>query len=125
MMAEVFHGQGLGDLQRCDFADRQSDHIQRTIRSTGGFGEVYFYWTPCLHTDVGYGVDDPLDRDVDAAPLALGRTLNSTLYSNILWDLNQTFRVGFEFTWRETNYRAPALPDNEGAGFHTQLQWVF
>jgi hypothetical protein len=121
MMAEVFHGQGLGTYNAA-ISQTINTTIFRTIRSTGGFGEVYFYWTPCLHTDVGYGVDDPLDRDVDDNPLALGRTLNSTLYSNILWDLNQTFRVGFEFIWRETNYRAPALPDNEGAGFHTQLQ---
>jgi hypothetical protein len=124
MMAEVYHGQGLGTYNAA-ISQTVNPTTFNTIRSTGGFGEVYFYWTPCLHTHVGYGVDDPLDRDVDAAPLALGRTFNSTLYSNILWDLNQTFRVGFEFTWRETNYRAPALPDNEGAGFHTQLQWVF
>ncbi len=42
---------------------------------------------------------------------------------NLLWDLNQTFRVGFEFAWRETDYNIDL--DNEGAGFHTQFQWAF
>ncbi len=79
---------------------------------------MFLHWTPCLHSHVGYGVDDPIDRDVP-----VGTTNNSTLFANLLWDLNETFRVGFEFTWRETDYSI--LRDNEGAGFHTQFQWAF
>jgi hypothetical protein len=124
VMGEVFHGQGLGTYNAA-ILQSINPLTFRTVRSSGGFCETFFYWTPCLHTHVGYGVDDPLDRDLDADPLDSGRVFNSTLYGNILWDLNQAFRIGFEFTWRETNYRAAALPDNEGAGFHTQLQWTF
>ena len=54
---------------------------------------------------------------------ALGRTYNRRSIRNWLWDLNNVFRVGVEFTWRQTNYAV--LPDNEGPGFHTQFQWVF
>jgi hypothetical protein len=93
------------------------------IRSSGGWVEVYHYWTPCLHSHFGYGIDDPIDRDIADSLAALGRVRSSTLYANLLWDLNQTFRVGFEFTWRETAYKT--LLDNEGAGFHTQFQWAF
>ncbi len=71
------------------------------------------------HSHFGYGIDDPLDRDV-----ALGSPLyNSTIYSNLLWDVNPTFRVGFEVTWRQTQYRV--APDKEAAGFHTQFQCSF
>ena len=69
--------------------------------------------------------DDPQDDDVADSAAALGRTKNSVFFSNLLWDVNSTFRVGFEFTYRETDYKAPVLPDNEGTGFHTQFQWAF
>jgi hypothetical protein len=119
---EVYTGQTLGTynggiLQNVNAATLTG------IRSTGGWGEVFFYWTPCLHSHVGYGIDDPIDRDVDADPLLLGRTMNSTAYANLLWDINQTFRIGLEFTYRDTEYRV--LPDNEGFGVHTQFQWAF
>lgn len=115
---EFYTGQTLGTynggiLQNVNTVTREG------IRSTGGWLELFTYLTPCLHSHFGYAVDDPLDRDV--APL--GRLRNETYFANLLWDLNATFRIGFEFTYRETTYRA--LPDNEGAGFHTQFQWLF
>ena len=93
------------------------------IRSTGGWLETFAYWTPCLHSHVGYGIDDPVDGDVNVGQ----RTFNDTIFANLIWDVNQTFRIGFEFTWRETNRKdVPLVADNNrGAGFHTQFQWVF
>jgi hypothetical protein len=75
--------------------------------------------TESLHTHWGYGIDDPVDRDLDPSQ----RSQNQTYFSNLIWDVTPLFRVGFEFTWRETDY--VALIDNEGAGFHTQFQWKF
>ena len=125
VMGEVYTGQTLGDYNGGILQNINVDGLPgpldtlEGIRSSGGWLEGFLYWTPCLHSHIGYGIDDPIDRDVAAT----GRVYNSTFYSNLLWDLNQTFRVGFEFTWRETDYRT--LPDNEGAGFHTQFQWAF
>ena len=124
VMAEVWRGQGLGTYNGA-ILQMLNPTTLHSVPSTGGFCELFLYWTPCLHTHVGYGIDDPLDRDIDADPAALGRVYNSTIYSNVLWDLNPAFRVGFEFTCRVTDYKAGVLPDNEGAGFHTQLQWAF
>jgi hypothetical protein len=121
-MGELYTGQTLGTYN-AGILQGVSSNTLGAIRSSGGWFEVFLYWTPCLHSHVGWGIDDPVDRDVDVAPLALGRIRNSVLFANLLWDLNQTFRIGFEFTWRETDYRT--LPDNEGAGFHTQFQWAF
>ena len=118
MAGEFYTGQALGTynagvLQNLNTVTREG------IRSTGGWLELFAYITPCLHSHCGYAVDDPLDRDVAAN----GRLRNETYFANLLWDLNATFRLGFEFTYRETTYQD--LPDNEGPGLHTQFQWSF
>ena len=118
VMGEVYTGQTLGDYNGGILQNTNTVTLEG-IRSSGGWLEGFLYWTPCLHSHIGYGIDDPIDRDVAAT----GRICNSTYYSNLLWDVNQTFRVGFEFTWRETDYNT--VPDNEAAGFHTQFQWAF
>ena len=124
VMGEFYTGQTLGTYNGGILQNVNADTLEG-VRSTGGWMEIYLYWTPCLHSHIGYGIDDPNDRDVADTPAALGRIQNSTFYSNLLWDVNQTFRIGFEFAWRETDYKALALPDNEGPGFHTQFQWAF
>ena len=115
---EVFSGQGLGTygggvLQTVNSVTFDS------IRATGGWAEVYYYLTPGLHTHWGYGVDDPLDRDL--APTQV--RYNDTIFANLLWDVTQSFRLGFEFTYRQTEY--VALPGDEGFGLHGQAQWKF
>lgn len=124
IMGEVYTGQTLGTYNGGILQNVNPDTLEG-IRSTGGFMEVFTYLTPRLHNHTGYGIDDPRNRDIGTSAASLGRTLNSTIYSNLLWDVNQTFRVGFEFTWRETNYSSAVNPNNEGAGFHTQFQWAF
>lgn len=49
-----------------------------------------------MHSHIGYGIDDPIDRDIASASADLGRVRNSTLDINLLCDLNQTVRVEFE-----------------------------
>ncbi len=122
VQGEVFTGQGLGTYNAGVLQNVNGTTFE-AIRTTGGFFETYVYLTPCLHSHTGFGIDDPNNNDVDLDPLGLGRTRNSVIFSNLIWDINNTFRVGFEATWRETEYRS--LPNNEGAGFHTQFQWAF
>lgn len=115
---EFFTGQTLGTynggvLQNVNTVTRAG------IRSSGGWLEGSCQWTSALHSHVGYGIDDPIDRDVAAS----GRLRNETWFANLLWDVNATFRVGFELAYRETAYHS--LPDNDGGGFHTQFQWLF
>lgn len=119
---EMYTGQGLGTYNGGILQNLNATTLQ-SIRTSGGFGEVYCYWTPCLHSHFGYGVDNPLDRDLDPAISAAGRTRNSTVFANAIWDVNATFRIGCELTWRETSYIS--LSDNEGLGFQTQFQWAF
>ena len=122
---EVYTGQGLGNynggiLQSLDAV------TWKAIRSTGGWVEGFVYLTPNLHSHTGIGIDDPNDNDITAIPNTLfGRTYNSTLYSNLIWDLDKTFRIAFEVTYRKTEYKEPTNLPNEGFGFHTQFQWTF
>lgn len=122
LAAEVHSGQGLGTYNGGILQTVNSDTFQ-SVRSTGGWCEAYVYLTSSVHSHWGFGIDDPLDRDVSINPTALGRIRNETYFGNLLWDINPTMRLGFEFTWRETTYSV--LPDNKGAGFHTQCRWVF
>ena len=58
-----------------------------------------------------------------AAPADFQRERNETIFGNVIWDLNQSFRIGFEVTYRETDNTS--VLDNEGVGFHTQFRWGF
>lgn len=119
---EVYKGKTLGTynggiLQNTNVATFEG------IESSGGWGEVFFYLTPCLHSHTGYGIDDPDDDDVSSNPADFQRLRNETYYGNIIWDINQSVRLGFEVTWRETDNTSSL--DNEGMGYHTQFRWSF
>jgi hypothetical protein len=118
MSGEAFVGQGLGFTNGAILQNTNAATF-RAIRSRGAWGEIYHYITPCLHTHWGGGMDDPIDRDLAASQI----TRNETAFANVIWDITKQLRVGFEFTWRKTNY--VALRDNQGTGYHTQVQWSF
>jgi hypothetical protein len=119
VQGEVFAGQSLGTYNGGVLQDVNTVTF-RGIRSVGGWAEVYYYLVPeKLHSHVGYGIDDPLDRDVAAGQ----RLRNDTYFANLIWDATKSFRVGIETTWRETAYRA--VLNNEGASIQTVVQWSF
>jgi hypothetical protein len=124
VLGEIYTGRGLGTYNGAVLQTLNSVTLE-SVRSSGGFFETYVYLTPRLHTHLGYGIDDPRDADLPLDPFALARAQNETYYANLLWDVNQTFRIGFEFAYRDTQYVSPQLLDNQGPGFHTQLQWLF
>ncbi|MGI9473335.1 MAG: hypothetical protein ACR2NZ_17465 [Rubripirellula sp.] len=115
---EVFTGEAIGIYNAGIFQGINKATFDG-IRTSGGWIESFVYWTPCLHSHLGFGVDDPRDSDVDP----VGRLKNETYFANLIWDVNSTFRIGGELAWRETDYNL--LSDNEGIGFHTQFQWTF
>ncbi|MEN6405501.1 MAG: hypothetical protein ABFC77_03415 [Thermoguttaceae bacterium] len=73
-----------------------------TIRDAGGWFEVWYFWTPTLHSHVGYSVDDPNDHDIH---YFAGKTYNQFYYGNMILDVTKNFQVGLEVcSWR-TLYR--------------------
>jgi hypothetical protein len=119
VQGEFFTGQSLGSytagiLQSVNSATFMGVH------TTGGWVELYYYLCPeKLHTHVGYGIDDPLDRD-----LAPGQPVrNETWFANLIWDVTKHFRVATEVTYRKTAYTV--LSNNDGVSVHFQVQFKF
>jgi hypothetical protein len=104
---EAYTGQGLGQmtggiLQSLDAV------TWKAIRSTGGWVEGFVYLKPNLHSHTGMFIDDVNDDDLTAIPKSLfGRTYNSAIWSNVLWDVTKNYRIAFEATHRRTEYKEP------------------
>jgi hypothetical protein len=118
LAAEIFTGQGLGTygaavLQPVNTVTGQSIH------ATGGWLELYYYLTECLHSHTGLGIDDPVDSELAATQIAFNRTI----FTNLIWDVTRSLRLAGEIAVRKTNY--VTFPDNDGVGFQAQAQWRF
>jgi hypothetical protein len=100
VQAECFTGENLGA-----FLGGIGQGIDPTtfngIRSTGGWFEVWYDWLPCLHSHVGYSVDDPNDHDLATAG---ERSYNQFFFGNISYDVTKNFLVGIEASSWKTNY---------------------
>jgi hypothetical protein len=119
IQGEVFMGQTLG-MYTAGILQNINPLTLQGIHAAGGWAEVYYYLCPeKLHTHIGYGIDDPLDRDL--APLQPVR--NRTVFANLIWDVTKYFRIGGEVTFRKTAYTV--VGNNDGVGFHMQAQWKF
>jgi hypothetical protein len=68
------------------------------IRSSGGWVNAYYDWTPRLHSAVGYTVDDPIDADITTAN---GRLYNQAYWGNVTYDVTKKFMMGLEVSqWK-------------------------
>lgn len=115
---ELFRGKGIGSYNGAVIQTINLDTFE-TIDASGGWGEVYVYWTPCLHSHLGYGIDDP-----DNGDLSTGQRLrNEVVFGNLIWDITDQFQVGFEVSHYETDY--VDLPDNDGMVYHARVQYKF
>jgi hypothetical protein len=117
--AEAFIGQALGTYGGGILQSTNPDTFAE-IHAAGGFLELFCYLCPeKLHTHFGYGIDDPLDGDLALTQIAR----NEIWFVNLIWDVNQSFRVAGELAYRQTAYLL--FPDNDGLGFQAQVQWKF
>jgi len=105
IQAECFTGENLGAFLGGIGQGINPDTLL-PIRSSGGWFAVWYDWTPRLHSQVGYSVDDPNDQD---AQFAAGRTYNQFYFGNIAFDVAKNFLVGFEVSSWKTLY-AEQLP---------------
>ncbi len=125
--AELFRGKGLGTYGGGIMQTINTVTFQ-TIDSEGGWGEVYFYWHPCLHSHFGYAIDDPHDEDVGGPG---ERTKNQVVFGNLIWDVTKNFQIGFEVSHWRTEYAPQAPPltnlfqNNEGTVYHLRMQYAF
>ena len=131
--------QGGRDDNSTPVRSARNSSVQRPVNATGWSSRknvrphrrpappvAFVYLTPNLHSHTGIAIDDPNDDDITAIPFSLfGRTYNSTLWSNLIWDMNKAYRIAFEATYRKTEYKEPTNLPNEGLGFQTQFAWFF
>ena len=85
---EFFTGAGLGEYNG-GIGQTYDSAANRSIRSSGGWAEVFLYLTPQLHLHTGYGVDSPLRRSGDTFLL----TENQTLYTNLVWNWTKNIQI--------------------------------
>lgn len=71
-----------------------------TIRTTGGWVEVWYDWTDRLHSHAGYSIDDPFNQDVSPGQ----RSYNHFYFVNIVYDVTKKFLLGFEVQQWKTNW---------------------
>jgi hypothetical protein len=118
LVAEVYVGQGLGEYNG-GIAQSFNSTTLRAIRSAGGFGEVYYYFTDKLHLHAGYGIDAPLARDLAAAQIVR----NQTYFATLVWDVSRNFQVSAEADYRRTAHGT--LRDADAVLLIGQLLWRF
>jgi hypothetical protein len=100
IQGEFFTGKNLstilgGSLQGINLLTREP------IQSTGGWFDVWFDWTPRLHTHLGYGIDNPQNSDIAPG----GRTYNHFLFANVFFDVTKKLNFGFEVSNWNTYYQ--------------------
>ncbi len=93
IQGELYKGRALGPYLGAIF---QTDADGKGIASHGGWGEAAWWWTPTLHSHVGYGADY-----ADAGAFAS----NKTAFVNLFWDPSRKTTLAIEATWRQTGYR--------------------
>ena len=112
--SEVFHGADLGTFMggALQGVDRLTGE---PIQSTGGWVDVYYNWTPSVHSHLGYCLDDPLNSD-----LTSGRTYNQVIFGNVLWDVTKSVFLGLEVSQWTTNW----MNYSDGQGNSTRCEFL-
>jgi hypothetical protein len=122
---EFFTGQAIGNYNAAILL--VNNDLFGPVRSTGGWGEFYVYWNPCLHSHFGYGIDDPLDSTVTAGLATPKPIRNDFFFGNIIWDVTKNLEVGFEVSRWETSYAniVPINIDNQAMVYQTRVRLKF
>jgi hypothetical protein len=116
---EAFVGQSLGEYTANILQSTNAITFQG-VHDSGGWVEAYYYICPdTLHVHAGYGIDDPLDGDLNpGSPVR-----NETYFTNLIWDPTKHIRVGVQANYRRTEYTL--VRNNDGFGGQMQFQLKF
>jgi hypothetical protein len=108
VQGEFFTGANLGHFMG-GIVQGINPTTGRAIRSTGGWFELWYDWTKRWHSHIGYGIDDPINRDVHSG----GRLYNDFIFANVMYDFTDRFLVGFEYTHWKTHYQARSAGESD------------
>ena len=93
-----------------------------TVRSRGGWFDMTYKLTDRWRVVAGYGLDDPIDRDIE-----YGRTYNNIILANTSYDITKSLVTGFEITSWRTLYQdlRDDPPGPTAPGESIVYQWMF
>lgn len=126
LQGEFFHGQAIGNYN-AGIVQIFNPVTLQAIRTTGGWGEIYYYWTNSLHSHFGLGIDDPLNSTLSPTL----PTQNAFAFANVIWNVSKNLEIGLEVGRWETDYTpAPALgplepKDNQSMVYRTRVSLKF
>ncbi|TWU67467.1 hypothetical protein V7x_30410 [Crateriforma conspicua] len=98
VQGEFFTGSNLSNILG-GIAQGVCPCLRVPIRSTGGWGELTYAWSPKLSSHVGYSIDDPNDNDS-----LIGRTKNDVIYANCIYRVSDRLTTGLEVSSWKTEY---------------------
>ncbi|MHC4877947.1 MAG: hypothetical protein ACYTGL_15930 [Planctomycetota bacterium] len=118
VQGEFFWGNVLGTFQG-GIIQGIDPVLRRGIRSTGGWGEVWYQVTDRVHTHAGFGIDDPSNSN-----LSVGRrSQNHFWFGNAVFDVTELFSVGLEVSYWQTRF--VGLSDGEAVRIETVMKYRF
>ncbi len=125
LQAEFFHGRNLSPLLG-GIGQGVCACTRTSVESIGGWAELSFDYTDRLTTNVGSGIDDPVNSD-----LQVGRTLNQFAFANIVFAVTPFLSTGLEVAYWRTLYqdrRVGIVADDElgprAPGKAATIEWM-
>jgi len=116
IQGEYYRGEALGAYLGTAF--QTVNTVRRApIAGDGYWAEVAWYWNKSLHQHFGYGADRADRAD---GPIILS---NETAFANAFWDFGRMTTLGFETTWRETEYAGGVSNDGFAFMFSSELRF--
>ena len=117
LQGELYVGSALGPYLGAVF--QTVGPTRQAIRSRGGWGEAAWWWTPTLHSHVGFGIDR-----ANAANLAgTGFASNRTAFVNLFWDPSPMTTLAVELTQRRTVYGSGLDADGYALMLSSELRF--
>ncbi|NTU96485.1 MAG: hypothetical protein HGA62_01560 [Chlorobiaceae bacterium] len=95
------------------------------IRSHGGWAALKYFASPSTTFSIGAGIDDPDDNDLAGYPVSPGiaRTMNRTIFANVINQVTPNFILGFQLGEWITDYMG--APRSEAVRAQSSVTYKF
>jgi hypothetical protein len=94
---ELYTGQGLGEYMAGIFQTYNRLGNQ-AVPTSGGWGQISTALNESFRFNAGYGIDNASDSG------RFGLKLNSSVFANVVWDVNPWLQLGLEGNYKLTDY---------------------
>lgn len=94
---ELYTGQSLGEYMAGIF-QTYNRFSNQAVPTSGGWGQVSAALSDSFRINAGYGMDNASDSG------RFGLKLNSTVFANVVWDVNPWLQLGLEGNYKLTDY---------------------